>query len=365
MSKMTVMCKDISKLLAKTPKLKGRQIAKELGLDKKTVNSLLYKNKSEFEVDDENRWINISNLNYTLTFPKTWTTAVEFENVIKELTNTPKKEINNVVIVIPKKCKILLIATARLLSLLNQLANNGINISIDLTKCEDTLRFFNRTGFYDYLHDEVIVLPEKPKESLSEKYQGNSDSLVELGKIEPKERNKSLIVKLGECFVLNSSKSYELAAKTVFSELIGNVSEHSESPLPGFAAMQLYKGRAKHIQTVVSDSGKGVAATLRTTLKEHHPDLYAKYVDTTISNDIELVAEAFTRGEVSRHGKGRGLGFKSSREHATKYFAKISIRQSTFSVELKYEDGELIDNKVIKDLFELDGTHICFDFYID
>lgn len=36
---------------------------------------------------------------------------------------------------------------------------------------------------------------------------------------------------------------------------------------PGFAALQLYKGKRRHIQTVISDSGLGIATTLKRNLK--------------------------------------------------------------------------------------------------
>ncbi|MCH2256013.1 MAG: ATP-binding protein [Alteromonas sp.] len=360
------MYKEIHDILSKTPGLKGREIAKKLDVPKKEVNSYLYKNLDKFEVDDSNNWSNLSKGHFELEFPSDkWVTIKDFENLIQELKECPPQEIKSVFFAIPSKCKILLIVTSRFLSLLNQLALREVDVTIDFTACEDTQTFFNRNGFYDFLHHSVKVLPEKPKESLAEKFQGNSDTLVELGQIEPSGRNKQLIVKLGECFVHHSSKEYELAAKTFFSELIGNVSEHSESPLQGFAGMQKYKGNHPHIQTVVSDSGKGVAATLRTTLRKFHPDLYKKYAKPTTSNDISLVREAFIKGEVSRYGKGRGLGFKSSREQAIKTFVKISIRQSTYSIELVYRDGELVRDYVIKDLCLLDGTHFCFDFYVD
>lgn len=360
------MYKDISRILSMTPGIKGREIAKKLGMPKSEVNSFLYKNTDKFTVDDDSKWSNLSKRNFDLVFPSDkWVTVRDFENLIKELGETPVQDIESVRFVIPAKCKILLIVTSRFLSLLNQLASQEIEITIDFTACKDTQSFFNRTGFYDFLHHRVCVLPEKPTEFLSEKFQGNSNTMVELGKIEPTERNKELIVNLGECFVRNSSAVYELAAKTFFSELIGNVSEHSESPLPGFAGMQKYGGIKPHIQTVVSDSGKGIAATLRSTLQDHHPKLYKKYAERTTENDLKLVREAFTKGEVSRFGKGRGLGFKSSREQAIKSYVKISIRQLTYSIELEYRDGELASDDVIQDLYLLDGTHICFDFYID
>ena len=79
----------------------------------------------------------------------------------------------------------------------------------------------------------------------------------------------------------------------------------------------------------------------------------------------EFVQKAFTSGEVSRFGKGRGLGFKSSREHASQEKVIIVIRQLTFSLALEYSKGQLINVSEDRGLFPITGTHICFDFYVD
>jgi len=92
---------------------------------------------------------------------------------------------------------------------------------------------------------------------------------------------------------------------------IGNVSEHSETPLQGFTALQKYGGRRKHIQTVVSDSGLGIAVTLKPSLMAHYPSLYKLHNSDDF--DLQLVTAVSTEGEISRFGSGRGLGFKSSR----------------------------------------------------
>lgn len=166
---------------------------------------------------------------------------------------------------------------------------------------------------------------------------------------------------MGDRFVEHSSANYSLAAKTVFSELVGNVTDHSESQIPGLAGLQVYRpyNKPKHIQTVISDSGLGIATTLRTTLQNEHPKLYTQFSAETVENDIALVKKAFTSGEVSRFGKGRGLGFKSSREHASKEKVVIVIRQLTFSLVLEYSKGQLINVSEERWLVPITGTHIA------
>ena len=50
------MKEAIEKLLKKAPGLKGKQIAKKLGYDKKEVNSFLYANLDSFLRDDNYCW---------------------------------------------------------------------------------------------------------------------------------------------------------------------------------------------------------------------------------------------------------------------------------------------------------------------
>ncbi|MDO6507024.1 ATP-binding protein [Colwellia sp. 4_MG-2023] len=359
------MFDDIKDVLKVKPGLTGRQIARNIGEERKVVNSFLSKNLDSFEKDDDHCWT-LKQVSITkVEFPSKWVDEHIFEKSLKPLNVDSIDSLKEIHFIFPEDCKFLLIAIARFLALANQLKDGGYNITIDMGECRNTLNFFSRNGFFDYLDDKIKTIPARPKSSLAKRYQGNSKTMLELGDIDPNERNRELIILLGERFIENSSEQYALAAKTVFSELIGNVKDHSDSKIIGLAGLQLYKGKNKHIQTIVSDSGVGIAATLRSTLKETHPKLYKKYRVDNSENNAQLVLHAFTKGEVSRYGKGRGLGFKSSREHATKDRALISIRQEDFSIELEYINGDKISSNITQNLSKISGTHICFDFYID
>jgi hypothetical protein len=98
-------------------------------------------------------------------------------------------------------------------------------------------------------------------------------------------------------------------------------------------------------------------------MQVHYPDIYKRYKAQEF--DIDLVIDVLTKGGMSRFGAGRGLGFKSSREQATKFDARLSVRQENFSLDICYVDGELssIDSQI--DLQTIHGTHLCFDFYLD
>ncbi len=359
------MLKAVSELLDGSPGLKGRQIAKELGLDKSQVNSFLHKNQDTFVKNSNHEWCLIRAQHVEIDFGTGWIDEKAFESAIGKLAY--QKDATKVTFRFGIDCKFLLIALARFLALANQLTAIGKDVVIDTTACPNTHSFFSRNGFFDYLNQSVTCFPERPAMSAAKTYRDNSDTLVELGEIAQPTQNKELVIRLGDRFVEHSSASYFLAAKTVFSELVGNVTDHSESKIPGLAGLQVYRpyNKPKHIQTVISDSGLGIAATLRTTLQSEHPKLYAQFSAETVENDIALVQKAFTSGEVSRFGKGRGLGFKSSREHASKEKVIIVIRQLTFSLALEYSKGQLINVSEDRGLVPITGTHICFDFYVD
>ncbi len=367
------MFNTIDKLLNTTPGLTGREIAKHLGIDKKKVNSFLSRNKHLFNQTDDYKWYQSKNRTFELSFTSnSWMTQDHFEDALCESGNPLDGTYNSAVITFPKSCSLMMVTIARMLSLLNQLSYRNIEVTIDLSKCKDTRSFLNRSGFFDLLDTKITVLPSRPDpgSSAAVKYHDNSQSLVEFGAIEidaTETEASHLIKRLGKRFVSEASADYLHIIMTVFSELINNVRYHSDSRLPGFAALQSYNGRRKHIQTVISDSGLGLVATLRATLKDNYPNIHAQFPAGSTDSDIELVKHVFSNGRISRHGSkdSRGLGFESSRKQASKNEALLIIRQTHFSIELKYKDELLVSSEIRKDLSLINGTQICFDFFID
>lgn len=354
----------INALLSHSAPLKAREIAKELGLDRSEVSSFLHNHPGQYRQDSEYRWLLAKERELELTLLNGWVNAEAFENVLKAagpILDGPSEAIR---IVFPSTCKTMIDCNARLLALVNQLASHGKEATLDFTDAKGTLTYLDRAGFFDLLHKDVTVLPNKPVRSAAKRHKGRSDTLVELGAVDPKSDNARLIEQLTDTFVQQSSADYKIAAFTIFSELIGNVSEHSESRLHGYAGLQKYKGNLKHIQTVVTDSGVGIASTLRSTLKTHHPELFRRFGATSVESDMGLVVAAMSKGGISRFGGGRGLGFKSSRELAVKFNASFSVRQEEFCLRFEYRNGQLMGVTRQPQLSRLMGTHICFDFYV-
>jgi len=297
--------------------------------------------------------------------PDSWLTAEKFEEALKKSGCLLRSDSEFINISFPSGCKVMLDAGARLLALINQLDSGYQYVSLDFSENDQAASYLNRIGFFELLSDSVVVKSSSANELLFERYKGKNSSLVEFGSLDPNTINKDTVVNLTNSFVSLSNASYEAVAFTIFSEFIGNIYEHSQSTVFGFAALQEYKGYQHHIQVVVSDSGVGIAETLRSTLKEHHPGLYALYGEHTPQNNINLVLESVKNGKISRWGPGRGLGLFSTKSQAMKFKVIYTIRQEDFSLTLKMQDGHVTETKIDNNIHKIKGTHISFDFIID
>lgn len=221
-------------------------------------------------------------------------------------------------------------------------------------------------GFFDHLDERVSVLPSRPELSGAEIYKGNSNAVVEFGAICPKKPDETIPEQLKNSFVFYAGEKYSLAAFTIISELFGNVHDHSETPIPGLVALQMYKGKHPHLQTVVSDSGKGIIGTLVPVVEQIYPELAQTFDFTDPESRVLLVKKVFENGGITQTGeKARGLGLKRSQEYAIKYNANISVRQENFELKLFYRKGELRSSDHTLDMHTIRGTHVCFDFFLD
>lgn len=364
------MKEQIIAQLRETPDQKAKDLARVLGCTRKEVNITLHQNGDLFHQDDEYRWNLTKPDSLMIELPgNKWVDAVCFEETLTKTGCLLTSACQAIVFVVPLGCKILLDAAARLLAICNQLVLDGKDVTIDFSDCQDTLHYLDRVGLYQHLDDRVSVLPYKPKVSAADIYRGNNEAVVEFGAICPDEPDDSIPIQLKNSFVVHAGKKYSMAAFTVFSELFGNVCEHSETPIPGFAALQKYGGKRPHVQTVVSDSGRGIVGTLRPNLATHYPELAARYDFSDPMASVLLLKEVLEYGRITQTGcpdeTSRGLGLKRSQEYAVNYNANISIRQDTFELSLFYTDGELVDWTHSVDMPLLRGTHVCFDFILD
>lgn len=361
------MIAKIEKILRAEPNILAKNLAKKLGCKKNELNPILYANPDKFAVDAEYRW-RIKGKEITITFEgNRWVDCDSFEATLQN-SSDELEDATGVIFVLPEGCSFLLDAFARFLALCNQLAFSNKAVTADFNNNGTLKHYLNRAGFFDHLDEKVNVLPQRPSNSTAASHRGQSENLVELGLVTPHEDEAAkdeLVKRLTAKFLSLTGDKYKTAVSTIFAELTGNIQDHSETKLSGFAGLQKYGGSNPHIQTIVSDSGVGIAATLRPSLQAHHKTLYGKYHKESVDNDIALVTEVMSKGLISRYGAGRGLGFQTSRDRALRFKAKYSVRQENFSLEFIFEGEQL--KRVIerKNLARISGTHICFDFVID
>lgn len=365
------MKQEILQVLRKTPGLLGREIALALGVEKRQVNSLLARDHEGLYQDNKTyKWYILPSKQHILELtPDKWICADLFEKGLSDAGCFFSTEADEYLIRFPENCQILLIAGARIIALANQCIFKNKKITLDFTQCAKTKTYLNRLGFFDHLFPEVNVLPSRPAESRAKRYNGNSDNLVEIASIDPNALDESIPKTLTNTFIHHAGDKYRTPIFTVFSELIGNVRDHSNSPIMGFAAMQRYQRPREHIQVVVSDSGLGILQTLKPQLSLHYPQLCASLDFNKKETDIILLQKVFTEGHLSQFGsdpdgEARGLGLKKSQDYAARYNADITIRQERLELKLVFRDGQLFETLPKYDLSIISGTQVCFDFYL-
>lgn len=296
-----------------------------------------------------------------ISLPARWTDASVLEKTLRIGPSPLSNLSSEVSFLVPKNCQLMTDAALRLLSLLNQLDYSTRRVTINFEEKKDgVLPYLERIGFFQSLSPNVLVLPRRPSGLTAVRYRGHNPSVVEIQRIYRKERDESLPKRLTSaitqaCEKRRDVQELEEAAWTIFAELIDNVFTHSETPLDGFAALQVYP-RGNCLKVAVSDSGLGMLETLRPALKNEMPKLAAL-------RDVDLIVEVFRQG-LSRHGPGRGCGLKGCADKAVKFGAELDVRLPTARVLLIPGSGGYTPNRAFcySDLPLIWGTHVCFTF---
>lgn len=261
----------------------------------------------------------------------------------------------------PVGSKLMIDAAIRILSLANQLAATSRRVRLVFEEGEPgTMGYLNRVGFFDHLAREVEVAPSRPALSAADIYRGGNAGLVEIARINKDYRDHELPGRLADAVQRGCSSRADIqeltgAAWTIFAELIDNVFSHSQTPLDGYAALQMYP-RGDRLMVAVSDSGVGIMDTLRPTLQSTNPQLVKL-------SDLDLLVEIFRQG-ISRYGSDRGDGLRGSAAKAIKFQADLDVRLPFQRVRLTPGRGGYAPNTAhcFDRLPLLWGTHIVFTF---
>jgi len=299
-----------------------------------------------------------------IDLPAQWVDASGLERALQRGGDPHGLGVYDVWIRFPAGCKMMTDATIRLLSLTNQLAFTTRRVRLDFDEGKaGTMGYLNRIGFFDHLAPEVEVTPCRPSYSGAALFRGGNAGVVEIARINKDHRDRGLPERLTEavsrsCGTRADAAELEGAAWMIFAELIDNVFSHSETPLDGYAALQVYKN-GNRLMVAVSDSGLGIMETLRPTLQTESPKLASL-------SDVDLLVEVFRHG-LSRHGIDRGCGLKGSAAKAIKFKADLDVRLPTQRVFLSpARDSYQANTAYCYDRLPLLwGTHIGFIFALE
>jgi hypothetical protein len=301
---------------------------------------------------------------YRVEFPAKWIDAAVLETALGSGPGPHRSMESSVLFSIPAGAALMVDAGVRLLSLLNQLHHIGKRVTLEFCR-EDTSTYdyLNRIGFFDELHPGVGVRPERPMYSAATRYHGANRGLVEIVRLVPGQIDRDIPTRLEKALVgsIRDGHRQQLvaaAAYDLFSELIGNVDDHSRTQVSGYAVLQVYKNGAR---IAVSDSGEGLLDTLRPSLPEHFPHFQRL-------GPTDLLIYALRNGGLSCKGRGRGGGgLKRCADHALKLQANLEIRLSDYSLRLKAKHRGLrkTDARTVENMPLLWGTHVVFDFRLD
>jgi len=292
-----------------------------------------------------------------------WIDSSRLEIALRSGNEPHGLDVYDVEITIPVACKIMIVPAIRLLSLCNQLALTSRRVKVNFKEGEPgTMGYLNRMGFFDHLSHLVQVIPSRPKYSAAESFRGANPGVVEIARINKDFRDTSLPTRLSKavkdsCTGRSDVGEVTGAVWTIFAELIDNLFSHSQTPVDGYAALQVYKG-GNRVTLAVSDSGLGIMATLRPALHAESP----RFADLT---DLQVLIEVFREG-LSRHGADRGCGLRGSAVKAMKYRANLDVRLPNQRVLLTPARGAYSPN--VAHCYDgiplMWGTHIALDLML-
>lgn len=300
-----------------------------------------------------------------IELPGRWLNVSQLEDILRAGPPPHENAGGEVLFRFQTRCQLMTDAIVRLLSLINQLHLCTHRVVLDFMVEDSPLAgYLNRIGFFDHLPLEISVRPSRPDFSTAKIYRGANPGVVEIAHIDPTaERDSGLLHRLtraieGACGNRADAAELEGAAWTILAELIDNIYSHSDTPVKGFAALQVYKN-GNVLKVAVSDSGKGLLETLRPSLKSQHSRLAEL-------PEMELLVEVFRRG-LSRHGPDRGCGLKGSAEKAIKFRAELDVRLPRVRVHFVPGKEGYAPNTALcyKNLPLIWGTHLSFTFQLD
>jgi len=254
------------------------------------------------------------------------------------------------------------------LYLYNELVSRGNDVALSWGDDQPTFGYADRMGFFNILDSGVDVWPTRPGRwsSLYTAHNRNNPNLLELTPLEPGNFRMATnaLDHLRERLAGNLEslpRSGEVVDNiwTFAAEAIGNIDEHSQTPVPGLVAAQRYNSptRGPRLHLVIADGGLGIPETIRA----GNP---AGAADRT---DVEVMLAAFKDGLSRRSTRGRGCGLTTCARIAMAYKGNLRVRVGRTWARLitKSARAGLSLGFFEDDAAPISGTHISLDFYLD
>lgn len=296
-----------------------------------------------------------------LDLPDGWVNAWNLEKALLRCGDALGVAVAKVVIRFPAGCKLMIDVVIRLLSFCNQLIATTRRVRLEFAGgIAGVMGYLNRVGFFDCLAREADVVPLRPVFSGAVLHRGGNQGLVE---IERFNRSAQVDAQLPDrlaravhrgCAGRHDAGQISSAVASIFSELIGNVFEHSQTSIDAYAALQTYP-QGNRVTVAVSDSGVGLMQTLR-------PALARQGSPHATMNDVDLLVQIFREGVSSLEDDKRGQGLRACARSAIRFGADLDVRLPNQRVLLRPADGDYRPNTA----YTLDGlplvwgTHIAF-----
>lgn len=294
-----------------------------------------------------------------LHLPDGWIDARRFERALRNCGDALSNPFSVVVVRISAGCNLMIDVVIRLLSFCNQVLAMTKRLRLDfLGGTDGCMGYLDRMGFFDGLSRDAEVTPYRPSFSGAALHRGGNRGLVEIERFSGKVRaDQSLPDKLARavergCASRHDRTQVANSIANIISELVDNVTEHSETPLDAYAVLQTY---TKKVVVAVSDSGNGIMGTLRPALERRQSPL-AELSET------DLLVAIFRQGLSSHEENNRGMGLMTSARSAIRYRADLDVRLLNQRVLLKPSGNAYTSNMAYtqEGLPLLWGTHIAF-----
>jgi signal transduction histidine kinase len=304
-----------------------------------------------------------------LSLPNCWISIRDFEKLAGNSNYFDQIEQDRTIVIgFGSGTSLLLHAGVCLLSFVNQLANHlqksGCGaVRLEFSSSEGLFSFLDRNGFLKLLTSTVTTSPDRPDSSGADIYRGHAATMVEIAEIQPGVIGEArlnivrrLVDTLGDQYDADLRLRVKNAVYSVLSELVNNVYDHSGSSISGYAALQAYR-RSGKVQIVVSDSGIGIAKSLRN----------ARIASADTRSDSQLVLGAID-GRLSRYGQnaGHGCGLQLCADLVREFGRQFHLRTPTVQVLLAPDPSKnSLQRWVTVPEAAFAGTHVCIEFSLD